>query len=208
MVYDWNGKKGESKHSGKSETERVCAVAARNEFCFFFFESITDVKATDWIWYSWVIDKHSFISEVACYARMWIRMWISLWWHLMTVSGVWSVVKSKPKGLSKFLDSKVCIDLDTWWKKKGLKKRWNDWGVNTDVFQFSSDSWACKHSARAALELTGWWARPVLVIPQSCTSSDIAWGMPKGKRSCIMLHPAARMSQAGTALQGVRPRKK
>lgn len=43
---------------------------------------------------------------------------------------------------------------------------------------------------RAALEVTGWWARPVLVIPQGCTNSDIAWGMPKGKRSCIMLHPA------------------
>lgn len=134
------GKKGKVNTVWKAKPKE-CAVAGRNEF-FFFFESITDVKATDWIWYSWMIDKHSFILEVACYARMWIRMWISLWWHLMTVSGVWSVVKSKPKRLSKFLDSKVCINLDAWWKK-GLKKRWNGWGVYTDMFQFSSDSWAC-----------------------------------------------------------------
>lgn len=83
---------------------------------FLFFESITDVNATDWIWYSWVIDKHSFILKVACFARMWIRMWISLWWHLMTVSGGWSVVKSKPKRLSKFLEHPSTL-LRLHWRK-------------------------------------------------------------------------------------------
>lgn len=125
IVYDWEGKrkrlslkiegkKEESKHKPKECV--LFEIFQKWGFNFFLMHHWCE---TNIIECEGNIEKLSFISEVPSYARMWMSMWISLWWNLMAISRVWSVAKStdKQKGFLKFLDPKMCINLDTWWRK-------------------------------------------------------------------------------------------